>query len=320
MLLCVTASLTAILAIEPPQGDPPVQRPKSVQTTTSAAPAENNPPLFPEAEPPATDPVAEPPEAEQPAPEQTDPAVPAPDSPQPEATEPPAKEPEIANLLESDEPADLGRPVVAPASPSRERVDHSERLRGYYASVYRPRENPARVWFAARGSYSLTGSNESVGGGRMGVATIEAGQTWNWLGYGLGLTVMGGSLTFGEAGTAGGGPGISKQSGVLVGGGPSLGLGRLALLGRGFVDFRVGYNFFYAPIRSAFAGQADPADASPHGPKAHIDVGLLMHDSESRRFRHGFGATLGWQMLVHSFTGQYPRLNAFNVGVAYFFG
>jgi hypothetical protein len=307
MLLCVSASLTAILAIEPPSDRPPVQRPKSVEA---------NPPLFPESDPP---PEADP-GAKQPANEQADPAVPAP-------TEPPAEpaaettEPEIAdsaagdglgNLLTSDEPEDDDRRVATPSGP-RERVDHGERLRGYYAKIYRPADNPARVWFAARGAYSLTGSSSSVGGGRMGVAAVEAGQTWNWLGYGLGLTVMGGSLTFGP-------DGVSKSSGILVGGGPSLGLGRLALLGRGYVDFRVGYNFFYAPVRAAYAGFADPEDASPHGPKVQLDIGLLLHDSESRRFRHGLGATLGWQMLVHSFTGEYPRLNSFNVGLGYFFG
>lgn len=302
MLLCVSASLTAILALQAPPSDPPVQRPSEAVQEPASPPNEGNPPLFPEAAPPADE----------------NPAVPAPDSEQPEQPAADKSEPEIADLLTSDEPEAADRRVAAPADP-RERVDHGERMRGYYASVYRPTSNPARVWFAARGAYSLTGSNESVGGGRMGFAAVEAGQTWNWLGYGLGMTVMGGSLTFGDA-PATGGVGVSKFSGVLVGGGPSLGLGRLALLGRGFVDIRAGYNFFYAPVRSTFAGLADPADASPHGPKVQLDLGLLLHDSEARRFRHGLGVTMGWQMLVHSFSGEYPRLNSFNVGIGYFFG
>lgn len=306
MLLRLSASLTAFLAVTAPEGSPAVQRPASVGVEEAPPVPEQNPPLFPDNEPdsePDSEPTAANPVPVDPAPE--DPAVPSTETPE-------QPDPEIANLLTSDEPEATDRRVAVPASP-RERVDHTERMQGHYASAYRPKGNPARVWFAARGAYSLTGSNSSVGGGRMGFAVVEAGQTWNWIGYGLGATVMGGSLTFGENG-------IAKSSGVLIGGGPSLGLGRLSLLGRGFVDFRVGYNFFYAPVQTNLAGLADPADASPHGPKIQLDIGLLLHDSESRRFRHGLGATLGWQMLVHSFTGEYPRLNSFNVGIGYFFG
>jgi hypothetical protein len=279
MILCASTSLAAILALSAPESDP------------LGPPTEANPPLFPDADSPPAE----------------NPPVPA-----PESSEPEKPEPEISNLLTSDEPEAEDRRVVAPVEPS-ERVDRAERLRGYYASTYRPANNPARVWFAARGAYSLTGSNASVGGGRMVFASVEAGQTWNWLGYGLGATLLGGSLTFGE-------DGITKSSGLLIGGGPSLGLGRLSLLGRGYVDLRAGYNFFYAPVQTNLAGLADPADASPHGPKIQLDLGLLLHDSESRRFRHGLGVTMGWQMLVHSFSGEYPRLNSFNVGIGYFFG
>ncbi len=312
MLLPLSASLTAILGFCAPEDRPPVQRPTdpAVEETPAPTPAPSpgsNPPLFPE--PGEADPATEAPAISDPTldPAQSDPTVPNPDD------EPAAEpEPEIANLLTSEEPQTRDRRVATPPT-SNERVDHTERLRGYYASVYRPRSNPARAWFAARGAYSLTGSNTSVGGGRMVFASVEAGQTWNWLGYGVGATLMGGSLTFGEGG-------VAKSSSVVIGAGPSLGLGRLALLGRGFVDLRVGYNFFYAPVRTNLAGLADPADASPHGPKVQIDIGLLLHDSETRRFRHGLGATLGWQMFVHSFSGEYPRLNSFNVGFGYFFG
>jgi hypothetical protein len=147
----------------------------------------------------------------------------------------------------------------------------------------------------------------------MGFVNAEIGQTWNFIGYAIGPTVYAGSLTFGE-------DGVEKFGGVLVGGGPSLGLGRLSLLGRGYFDARIGYNFFYAPVSAARVGVADPPDAAPHGPKIQIDAGLLLHDSERRRFRHGIGASVGWMILVHSFAGDYPLVNTFNVGVSYFFG
>lgn len=282
------------------------------------SPPDANPPLFPDADAPASTDGSEPASLEPTAdPAPTDPTNNTTPIPNETATEPatgePEREPEIANLLGSDEPeAPASRPVAAAPS-TRGRVDHAERMRGYYANLYRPANNPARVYFAARGAYALTGSGDSVGGGRMGSANVEAGQTWNHVGYALGATLMAGGLSFGENG-------VEKSAGLLIGAGPSLGLGRLALLGRGYVDFRVGYNFFYAPVQTTRAGLSDPVDAAPHGPKAQLDIGLLLHDAQSRRFRHGFGATLGWQMLVHSFAGEFPLLNSFNVGIGYFFG
>ncbi|MFO7561859.1 MAG: hypothetical protein R6X02_04405 [Enhygromyxa sp.] len=232
----------------------------------------------------------------------------APEQPEPK----PEAEEDLSNLLVSDEPEAATTGPRVRASNDRTRVDRNERLRSYYARIYRPPHNPSRLYFAARGAYALTGTNEG-GGGRMGFANAELGQTWNHVGYGVGVTAMAGGLTFGEAG-------VEKFGGVLVGGGPSLGLGRLGLFGRGYLDFRVGYNFFYAPISTTRPELSDPPNAAPHGPKVQVDVGLLMHDSESRRFRHGLGASLGWQMLVHSFAGEYPRTNSFMFGIGYFFG
>lgn len=294
MLVCLSASLAGLLALAP--ANPPLF---PVEPASEAEPA-SEPPLEPAApvEGDAAAPVSEPIPTEPATQPKTEPTSPA--------------EPEISNLLGSDEPeAPSSRPVTAP--PTRSRVDHAERLRGYYAKLYRPASNPARIYFAARGGFALTGSGDAVGGGRMGVANLEVGQTWNWVGYAVGATVMGGSLSFGENG-------VEKTAGVLVGGGPSLGLGRLSLLGRGYVDFRVGYNFFYAPVQTTRAGLSDPIDAAPHGPKAQLDIGLLLHDAEARRFRHGLGASLGWQMLVHSLAGEFPLLNSFHVGFSYFFG
>jgi hypothetical protein len=216
-------------------------------------------------------------------------------------------------LLDSDQPEQAPARVRVSNSAAPGGVDRSERLRNYYARIYRPEHNPARVYFAARAGYGLAGTSEGVGGGRMGFANVEAGQTWNVIGYGIGAAVYGGSLTFGE-------DGVEKFAGLLVGGGPSLGLGRLGLFGRGYLDIRAGYNFFYAPVSSTRVGAIDPPDAAPHGPKLQLDAGLLFHDSESRRFRHGIGFTLGWQLLVHSFAGEFPVVNTFNIGLGYFFG
>src|SRR5690606_16516850 len=146
---------------------------------------------------------------------------------------------DLSNLLVSDEP-EVATPRVR-AADDRTRVDRNERLRNYYARIYRPEHNPSRLYFGARGAYALAGTSERSGGGRMGFANVELGQTWNHVGYGVGGTLLAGDLTFGDQG-------VEKFAGVIVGGGPSLGLGRLGLFGRGYLDFRVGYNFFYAPV------------------------------------------------------------------------
>lgn len=304
--LCLTLLAPSLAWAAPPDDRPPVQRPSgtggdetksAVEVQTPEAPAEEAAP----AEPASTHPTsAEPPSQ----PSDADPAT-APASEQ-------SGEKDLSNLLDSDEEPLEASPRVRVAD-NRTRVDRSERLRNYYARIYRPPENPSRLWFAARGAYAMSGTTDGSGGGRMGFANVEVGQTWNYIGYGVGGTLLAGELTFGE-------DGVEKYGGVLVGGGPSLGLGRLGLFGRGYLDLRVGYNFFYAPISSTRPELNDPPDASPHGPKVQVDVGLLLHDSESRRFRHGLGGTLGWQMLVHSFTGEYPRVNTFMVGFGYFFG
>jgi hypothetical protein len=308
---CFFALLPNIVLAAPPDqanpsGDVPAEAGEAIGPDTQAveqpvtddtAPADGEPSESP-SEPSETPPSDA-------TPEVTDPST------NPDA-EPRGEEQDLSNLLGSDEAPKEERVRVADAG-TPNRVDSSERLRNYYARTYRPDHNPSRLWFAARGAYALSGTTESVGGGRMGFVNAEIGQTWNFIGYGLGAAVYAGELTFGENG-------VEKYGGLLVGGGPSLGLGRLGLFGRGYLDFRVGYNFFYAPVLTTREGLADPPDAAPHGPKVQLDVGLLMLGSESRRFRHGLGASIGWQLLVHSFAGPYPTVNTFNVGISYFFG
>lgn len=307
LCLCLLAPSLAWAA--PPDDRPPVQRPSKPVSEATETTVDPQAPEAPEGDPaPDVEPSTEPaPDAEPSADLPSEPTEP---QPQPAAEQPEQKD--LANLLVSDEPAAIEAPRVR-AADDRTRVDRSERMRNYYARIYRPEHNPSRIYFAARGAYALAGTSEGNGGGRMGFANVEVGQTWNYVGYGIGGTLLAGGLTFGEEG-------VEKFGGVMAGGGPSIGLGRLGLFGRGYLDFRIGYNFFYAPVSTTRPELTDPPDAAPHGPKVQVDVGLLLHDSESRRFRHGIGATLGWQMLVHTFTGEFPRVNSFVVGVGYFFG
>jgi hypothetical protein len=293
--LCLLSFAPSLAWAAPaPEDRPPIQRPAAPVADEPAEPADEAPPIEPADDAPSGAISTDTPS----------------DEPLPEPEPKPEPERDLSNLLVSDEPE---AKRVRVSAPDRSGVDHREAMRNYYARVYRPAHNPSRLYFAARGALALAGTSEGTGGGRLGFANAEVGQTWNYIGYGLGAALYAGGLTFGQ-------DGVEKFGGVLVGGGPSLGLGRLGLVGRGFVDFRVGYNFFYAPISSTRPEFANPPNAAPHGPKVQVDFGLLLHDSESRRFRHGLGVSLGWQMLVHTFVGEYPTINSFNIGFTYFFG
>jgi hypothetical protein len=307
---CLVALLPAIVLAAPPeQPKPVVQRPSEAAEPAGPAPESGDQTVTDDTadatgEPAEVSPDGSPVES---APDPTS-------SPEPSSEpSPDESEQDLSTLLVSEEPEQASPRVRVSNASTPSRVDSSERLRNYYARTYRPDHNPSRLWFAARGAYALSGTAEGVGGGRMAFVNAELGQTWNFIGYGLGAAVYAGSLTFGQNG-------VENYGGVLVGGGPSLGLGRLGLFGRGYLDFRVGYNFFYAPVLSTREGLADPPDAAPHGPKIQLDAGLLLHDTERRRFRHGLGFSMGWQLLVHSFAGPFPRVNTFNVGLGYFFG
>ena len=316
--LALTLGLSLPALAAPSEDGPPIQRPSKPADGTAEAPVDAEAATQPPGETGET--TGETPDVietesgpEEGAPAEGSPTAEAPSEVAPADTPADGEEkPAMEDLLVSNEEAP-SRVRVAP-DPNRSNVDHNERMRNYYKDIYRPAHNPSRVYFAARAAFALAGTSDTGGGGRMGMGNIEVGQTWNYIGWAIGPTLMAGSLTFGEQG-------IEQFGGILVGGGPSIGLGRLSLLGRGYLDLRLGYNFFYAPIASTRAELSDPPDASPHGPKVQVDVGLLLHDSESRRFRHGLGANIGYQALVHSFTGDgYPRINAFTIGLGYFFG
>lgn len=314
-MLSTPALLALVIATAPPAGDDTPGEAPATQTD----PSDPSPLDPPEVQRPSETPEAAAEAQPEAAPDTEAPAEPA-EAPadEPEAkAEPAAEQPalpessDMSNLLESDE-AEARRVRVRVDDSAREGVDHRERMRSYYARIYRPEHNPSRLYFAARAAYGLSDTRDGAGG-RGAFANVEFGQTWNHISYAVGPTLFAGAIDIGDTDD-------DRYSPLLVGGGPSLGLGRLSLMGRGFVDFRLGYNFFYAAMANADPTQPTPAAAAPHGPKAQLDMGLLFHGSERRRFRHGLGATMGWQMLVHSIAGDFPVFNNFTIGATYFFG
>ena len=205
---------------------------------------------------------------------------------------------------------------MRPAAPVPTEEEAAERdaavSEAFYRSIYRPATNPGRFNLVARLTYTVLGSKDRQVGGRLGGASVDLGQAWNHFGYAVTLTAMAGGVTLREDG--------SWSTPALLGGGPTLNLGRLALLQYGFLDLRLGYDFFYAPARSNDASARDPAFVAPHGPRLLVEMGLLATVARQRRFFHGFGAVVGYQPLVGSLSGGMPFTNTLIFGLSYWMG
>ena len=300
-------------------GAPAVQRPKASGTQQGEQPdkadaaTEKAAPTEPKTQDPSRDPGAETSTTADPT-QPTTPGEPAP-------TPGPSPEPEKAdmgNLLAPGDDAELpaGRPVSS-GNRNEAGISGDEKATRYYDRLYRPADNPSRFAFGARALFMAGSASNSGMGARMGGVTVEAGQSWNWINYALTGTFYGGQGLLGSD--------QYIEFNTLVGGGPTLGLGRLALVRMGYLDARIGYDFFYAPTKVSFIGVSDgvtdaPANVTPHGPRFRLDMGLLIHKAGGSKWRHGVGATFGYQTLVGSFTGDFPVSHVLMIGINYVFG
>lgn len=292
---------------------PAVQRPKSAPT----GPAANDPAPAPAEPAPA-------PTEPEPAPTEPAPAGPSPAAPDataepaaPTSTEPAAAEPSPSLLEPSARSTPAPRPAPMAGDPVGAGISREEKAKNFYDDLYRPADNPARLNIGARALFMATGAKESQVSGRMGGLSLEAGHTWNWIGYAITGTLYGGQTLIGRA--------QEHEFNMMVGGGPTLGLGRLALVRHGFLDARIGYDFFYAPTKVSFIGVSDgvataPDHVTPHGPRLRLDMGLMLQRSLYSKRRHGVGVTFGYQMLVGSLSGEMARSNVLMVGLSYFLG
>lgn len=169
-----------------------------------------------------------------------------------------------------------------------------------YREMYRPKNNPGRLHIIARAQYSIGSSFGNTNlSGRTGGAQVDIGQSFNFIGYALSLRGEGGVIDYGTS---------RNQMTGLIGGGPTISLGRLGMLQRGYIDFRVGYDFFFAPARHLLleGGAMRLPAMLPHGPRAQLNLGLLLSPDRSRKMFHGVGLGLGYQVLVGSFRGDLP--------------
>lgn len=186
----------------------------------------------------------------------------------------------------------------------------------YLKQLYRPASNPVRFNFQAQALFAAIGTSDDSAGGRMGGARVEFGTTWNQVGASLSAAAMGGNLTLRTSGS---------RVTALVGGGPTLTLGRLAMMRQGFLDLRLGYDFYWGrtsddPSQNGGLSDAMTDAVAPHGPRVQLNMGLLSAPAIPRRFFHGAGVGIGYQALVGSLGADMPFSNVLSVSLNYWLG
>lgn len=192
------------------------------------------------------------------------------------------------------------RPTKPVPTESEAAAAEDAAIAAVYRDMFRPKHNPGRFHILARAQYSIGSSFDGTMSGRTGGAQIDLGQSFNFIGYAASLRAEGGVIDYGASGR--------NQMTGLLGGGPTLSLGRIGMMQRGYIDFRVGYDFFFAPARERLleGGAARLPAQLPHGPRAQLNLGLLLSPDRSRKLFHGVGLGLGYQVLVGSFRGDLP--------------
>jgi hypothetical protein len=211
--------------------------------------------------------------------------------------------------------------TAVPEAPSEE-LTPNEAITQAYSPKFRPKANPGKLNVTARLLFVNAGAKNAAGG-RFGGASADVGQSWNGFGYALTASAYAGRFALTESGAA--------EVNALFGAGPTIGLGRRALLGRGFLDLRAGYDVFYGVVNQRDASTTVRPQSSdgvvlnptrnliPHGPRVRVDLGLVALD-DSRRFWHGFGLSMGYQALVGSVRGEMPVTHMLSLGLSYWMG
>jgi hypothetical protein len=224
------------------------------------------------------------------------------------------------NLLaaEPSEPTPARRPPQLETDPDAE----AAALKATYNEKFRPTGNPTKVNFVVRALFANMGGRDSVGG-RMGGARVDIGPAWNQFVVAGTVSAWGGKVILPRS--------TGAELNGLIGLGPTVGLGRLALLGRGFLDLRGGYDFMYGVVGQRAEGAVlqgqtgngvvltQTENLLPHGPRLTLDLGLVT-DTRGRKYFQGFGASMGWQALVGSLRGDLPVTNMLTMGLSYWFG
>lgn len=296
-----------------------------------AQPATSTDPAVTSAPPAASAPIDVPAPAEPPPASDPSAATTVETAPAPAPAEAPGSAPAAPGTISEDmldaapptaatpaKPAAAPTPAAVPTTPATDEEEMESAAEIRSAARFHPTHDPGRFNLVARGLFANAGSG-SLPGGRFGGVSVDLGQSWNRFGYAATVSAWGGRFGLSQSGT--------RQVNALVGIGPTVGLGRIAIIGHGFLDLRVGYDFFYGAMnrRSDTRVSANSVDVSPsksvipHGPRVRLDLGLMSHDA-SRRFFHGCGFSMGYQALVGSLKGPMPTTHMLTIGLVYWMG
>lgn len=224
-------------------------------------------------------------------------------------------------LLETHEEAVTPRPPppVVTADPAG---DPPLSLTASHDDEYRPAHNPGRLNVGMRVLFANAGGPKEIGG-RLGGFQLDLGQAFNNFGYGVTASAWGGRIVLPRE--------TGAEMNAMFGAGPTISLGRRALVGRGYLDLQLGYDFFYGVVNRrrdnpAVVAPSDPdvvleqaENLAPHGPRATLDMGLLIH-APHRRYFHGIGVSMGYQGLIGSFRGELPFTHMLTLGFSYWMG
>ncbi len=284
-----------------------------------------------------------------------DPAVPPPDAsardtehgaePSPEGPDAEDPKPDAADTTAPDAPIDAtmfgesgkAPPQTTPARPRttsnspRSAADLDDALRRELAAEYRPPSNPAKLHVAARALYYAGSSRDGRSYVRAAGVTADVGVSWNYIGVAATMTALPGNTTQYTGGRNG-----ADGSGIgLYGGGLTLNLGRLALVGRGVLALNFGYDVYAQPVRSTtiepdFTILRSTQLLVPHGPRIGLDLGLQTLGQAGARFHHAIGMHMGWQLLISDLRAgsrsgneqnvSFSPTNALMIGLSYWMG
>ncbi|MGB1700243.1 MAG: hypothetical protein ACPHRO_09835 [Nannocystaceae bacterium] len=223
-----------------------------------------------------------------------------------------------SNLLTGDEPDGPPDRPARPRAPTDAAGDdesdeaRAARTRAYYRALYRGPEKKLSIGATARGVFTLVDGNDTATSGRLGGVSADLWFRWNYAGVGLSGQLLGGRLSVGDERTV--------NVSLITGGGPSIGLGRLSLIGRGFLDLNIGYDFLYMPGQSSVAdGGGGDVRYAPHGPRVRLDFGLIAPSKKNTNRFHGMGASIGFQYLVGDLRANgFPPAAVLSLGFGYF--
>jgi hypothetical protein len=265
------------------------------------------------------------------APAQTSSAAPAEANvvaqPSTSAENPPANEPPPTLLAPSA--TEQAAPLASLPRPSQPASgDGDDAKRRYYDRLFRPPHNPGRIGFGGQADIAFVGPNDPDQGGRMIHLELDFVHRWNRIGYGINAQSFFGDIPLSSETVQKGVPNsmtgellppttVFNRTNVIVGGGARVNLGRLSMIGIGYLDPQIGYAVHYAPVHAPADSGAKIDAVAPHGPEFRLDAGFVTHAENGEKWWRSFGVGFGYQAWIASFVNKLPTTHVVFIGIRY---